>query len=424
MLVVSFSKPQTKFFYTEHGIDLTSHTIYGTRIQTTDIPGPHRTCFFVALGKTFVQVTSKATKMDLKNKIKVQIPTVTTVGSYTLYDLEISVELNKYKTERYRISKRYSDFVQLKDTIERKQQVKLPDLPSKYASLYKSNETLLNERKEGLTKFAKFILNGPRLNGLDEVLTFFNIPKSVIAELNMLSNNKTSNGRIGSSGSSISTVNRIDSAQQWMEVFKNVKSLLQDARTKMFSNGNVVEIRKNLKTAEGSIELLKSYLSNTLELGMGEIRRRRELLTPVNKELSELNSMVLTMKFNSVDPPVSSSSSNLTNMSSTSAAADDLFKTGSVRSGSSRRTFGKLKETTETKKLDNVGLLQMQQQEMKNQDQNLDTLKEMILRQKQIGIAVNEELTIQNELLDSLNQEVDQSTTKLHRAKNKVNKLL
>lgn len=46
------------------------------------------------------------------------------------------------------------------------------------------------------------------------------------------------------------------------------------------------------------------------------------------------------------------------------------------------------------------------------------------MRQKQIGVAVNEELSIQNELLDNLNQEVDQSTAKMRVAKNRVNKIL
>lgn len=346
-------------------------------------------------------------KMEKHRTIEVTIPTVTPVGNYSLYDLEIAIRLNKYKVDRYRISKRYSDFVQLRQSLEQQRITQLPELPSKYASLYKRNETLLNERKSGLTKFATSLLNDRQLRGEAQVLNFFNIPKSTIVELNML-NSGNSTAEKPMMGNSI---NNIDSAQQWMEVYKTVKSLLQDARTKIFGKGNVIEIRKSLKNAESNIELLKSYLSTTQELGAGEIRRRKELLLSVTKELTELNEIFRSMNFTELSDK----------QSINSAHANELFKT---QNSSGRRTLGRTKETSQTKKLDNRGLLQVQQQEMKNQDQSLEALRDMILRQKQIGIAVNEEIGIQNELLDSLNQEVDQSTSKLKVARGKINKFL
>ncbi|KAG0681041.1 hypothetical protein C6P40_002825 [Pichia californica] len=353
--------------------------------------------------------------MDNGQRISVLIPAITDVGSYSLYDLEITIELNKYKIEKYRISKRFSDFLQLKKELELSGTNNLPDLPSKYSSFYKSKDSLKIQRKIGLTDFTNSILNNRNLRIQNEILDFFNIPKSVIVELNMLTNNDFNNS-IGNNEKNIN-LNNIDSAQKWMELYKIVKSLLQDSRTKMFNKGNVVEIRKNLKTCENNINLLKNYLLNTDELGTGEIRRRKDLLSDVIKELTELNSMLLTLNFNqpSVYLPQSSSSTSSINSSN----SNDLFKTTN-----SRRTFGKIKETQETKKLDNLGLFQTQKQEMKMQDQNLDSLRDMIQRQKQIGVAVNEELSIQNELLDSLNQEVDASTSKLKIAKNRVSKFL
>lgn len=345
--------------------------------------------------------------MENGSAIKVSIPTVTQVGSYSLYDLEIEIQLNKFKVERFRISKRYSDFVTLRKYLESQHATQLPDLPSKYASLYKRNETLLNERKVGLMNFATSLLNDRQLRAESEVLYFFNIPKSTIVELNMLNADKsrTEEKSIGLS------ISKIDSAQQWMEVYRTIKSLLQDSRTKMFNKGNVVEIRRNLKTAETNADLLKSYLTTTQELGSGEIRRRKELLLSVTKEITELNDMLRTMKLTDLAEKAPYSSVN----------ANDLFKT---HNSSGRRTLGRIKESAQTKKLDNQGLLQVQQNEMQDQDQSLSALRDMIIRQKQIGIAVNEEIGIQNELLDSLNQEVDQSTNKLKVAKGKINKIL
>ncbi|GAV28818.1 hypothetical protein PMKS-002294 [Pichia membranifaciens] len=345
--------------------------------------------------------------MESSNTIKVFIPTITQVGSYSLYDLEIEIHLNKFKVERFRISKRYSDFVTLRGHLESQHTTRLPELPSKYASLYKRNETLLNERKLGLMNFATSLLNDRQLRAQSQVLNFFNIPRSTIVELNMLNVDK-SRGEEKSKGASIS---RIDSAQHWMEVYKTIKSLLQDSRTRMFNRGNVVEIRRNLKTSETNADLLKSYLSTTQELGSGEIRRRKELLLSVTKEIAELNDMLRNMKLADLSEKTSNSSVN----------TNDLFKT---HNPSGRRTLGRIKESAQTKKLDNQGLLQVQQNEMQDQDQSLSALRDMIIRQKQIGIAVNEEIGIQNELLDSLNQEVDQSTNKLKVAKGKINKIL
>lgn len=351
--------------------------------------------------------------MQDSSTIKVSIPTVTEVGSYSLYDLEIAVKLNQFKIVRYRVSKRYSDFLQLKNELEEKN-LELPDLPSKYSSFYKRNETLINERKTGLKEFSNIILNNPILRAEPIILNFFGIPKSTIIEVNMLNGESTH-----TKSAKITSVVNIESAQQWMEVYKNVKSLLQDSRAKMFSKGNIIEIRKNLKILESDIELLKKYLNDTQEIGMGEIRRRKDLLDSLIKELTDLNTTLYSMNFNTSPSSSSRPQSSVSLNSNSSNGTNELFKTTG-----SRRTFGKVKETHETKKLDNLGLFQMQKQEMKNQDQNIDALKEIIMRQKQIGVAVNEELSIQNELLDNLNQEVDQSTAKMRVAKNRVNKIL
>lgn len=347
--------------------------------------------------------------------VSVSIPTVTEVGSYVLYDLEIKIEVNKKRIEHYRISKRFSDFVELRKELEHNKEVdglNVPGIPSKYSSFYKSSQVLIDERKAGLTSFVVDILNNPQFRISNTVLNFFNIPRSVVLELNIQGGGSDNKKTIGVSkyASSVGS-GKIESAQQWMEMHKLVKSLLQDSRSKMFGKGNVVEIKKTLKACETKIELLKMYLSTTKDLGAGEIRRRKELLIVVTKELTELNDLLINMKFSSSVEDRNGVNSN-----------KELFNT--KRNSGGRRTFGKLKETEITKKLDNMELLQLQKQEMQAQDQSISELKDMIIRQKQIGSAVNEELTIQNELLDSFNRNVDDSTMKMRTARNRINKIL
>lgn len=349
-------------------------------------------------------------------QIEVFIPSTTSVGSYVLYNLEIDLVFNKFRTEKYQISKRFSDFVKLRqhiiefneNTSNNEKNINIPDLPSKYTSFYKSKEAIVNERKIGLTNFMQIVLSNEKLRIIDNVLNFLNIPKSIMYELNMLNESPEESSKLNTDIINNTKINKIDSAQQWMDIFKVIKSLIQDSRTKMFSSGNTIEIRKNLRKCESKTDLLKQYLTNTKELGYGEIRRRRELLNSIDTELADLNAMVNKINFKEESKVNDSEQSN------------ELFGT---KFGSGRRTFGKANETHETRKLDNRGLLQMQQQQMKSQNKDLSVLHDIILRQKQLGVAVNDELAIQNELLEGLDEQVDQSTNKLNLAKSKVNKI-
>ncbi|OUT20352.1 hypothetical protein CAS74_004599 [Pichia kudriavzevii] len=336
--------------------------------------------------------------------IRVEIPRTTNVGNYVVYDLEILLEFNKSRTERFRVSKRFSDFVQFRQLLLNRDLTDLPNLPSKLSSFYKLSSALIEERRTGLANFSQTILNDKKLRMNHEVLNFFSIPKSIISEFNMITSSKDGIEGISTGGKYII----IDSAQHWMDSFKTVKSMLQNARGKMFASDNVIEIRKILKDCEFNQKILKDYLSNNRDLGAGEINRRNSLLESQISELNDLNYTLSNMKFNEQHVKVPLNSNILRDTGNTT----------------SRRIFGKPKETSETKKYDNKGLLQYQQQKMAHQDQDLESLRDIIERQKQIGIAVNEELTIQNELLDGLGQQVDLSTEKMKNAKNKVNKII
>lgn len=80
-------------------------------------------------------------------------------------------------------------------------------------------------------------------------------------------------------------------------------------------------------------------------------------------------------------------------------------------------------ETAETRPLDNVGLLQLQQDAIARQDDRLSGLSAILRRQKDIGLAINQELAVQNELLDNLGGQVDRTGAKLGDAKKRMKKL-
>ena len=91
-----------------------------------------------------------------------------------------------------------------------------------------------------------------------------------------------------------------------------------------------------------------------------------------------------------------------------------------------KRIFGahaQPRETEQTRPLDNHGLLQLQQTQMERQDSQLTQLTTILLRQKQLGLAINQEISEQNELLDDLTGEVDRVGGKLTNAKKQLNRL-
>lgn len=361
------------------------------------------------------------TGSSTNKRISVDITNTTNINNYTLYDLVIQIFINQLNNYEYLVSKRFSDFVTLKRRLidTGYSESEIPILPSRYTSFFKSASAQVEERKLGLIRFTSELLNNKKLRNDSNVLLFYNIPRSVFMQMDMIDDGtqNNSNTKKGFNDNNIdytdNSITEIMSAQQWMDVFRFSKTLLQDARTKTFNSGNIISARKSLKIGETKIQILKDYLSHCKDLGYGEILKRKEMVMSLNKEYQDLNKMMTDMSFKeSVTEPTSQE------------GAASLFSSNVSTGTSSRRTFGKPKETEETKRYDNKDLFQLQKEKMESQDQNLEALREIIVRQRQIGVAVNDELSIQNEILNGLNQHVDESTTKLNLAKSKVKRFL
>ncbi|XP_038997263.1 syntaxin-51-like isoform X3 [Hibiscus syriacus] len=63
--------------------------------------------------------------------------------------------------------------------------------------------------------------------------------------------------------------------------------------------------------------------------------------------------------------------------------------------------------------LDNSGLVGLQRQIMKEQDEGLEKLEETVISTKHIALAVNEELDLHTRLIDDLDQHVDVTDSRL-----------
>lgn len=70
--------------------------------------------------------------------------------------------------------------------------------------------------------------------------------------------------------------------------------------------------------------------------------------------------------------------------------------------------------------LDNYGVVGLQRQIMKEQDEGLESLEETVMSTKHIALAVNEELGLQTRLIDNLDEHVDVTGSRLQRVQRKL----
>jgi len=96
---------------------------------------------------------------------------------------------------------------------------------------------------------------------------------------------------------------------------------------------------------------------------------------------------------------------------------------GSTAHKPARRVFGAPQETETTRPLDDMGLMNMQQTQIQQQDNQLSQLTTILQRQRHLGEAIGSEIAVQIEMLDDLSGEVDRVGGKLHSASRQMNKL-
>ncbi|KAM0830402.1 hypothetical protein ACQ4PT_066228 [Festuca glaucescens] len=70
--------------------------------------------------------------------------------------------------------------------------------------------------------------------------------------------------------------------------------------------------------------------------------------------------------------------------------------------------------------LDNQGIVGLQRQIIKEQDEGLERLEEMVLSTKHIALAVNEELTLHTRLIEDLDDHVDGTNSRLQRVQKRL----
>jgi regulator of vacuolar morphogenesis len=236
-------------------------------------------------------------------------------------------------------------------------------------------------------------------------------------------------GRNGSVSATASGLGKdaIQDASDWLDAHAELKSRLQEARLwltrrEQASTANAqheagANAKRGLVQAGTLIQALEQALERLSgkgggsdwggeKLGDGEVRRRRDMIGTVRKEKEGLEGVLNAMAVNSA---ASSAQGSTASASASSEQKSSLFKGAT---GGGRRVLGApAKETERTRELDNDGVLQLQQQIMAEQDEDVQDLSKVVRRMREMGVQINEEIVLQNQMLGLFEEDVDRYVT-------------
>ncbi|KAM0948605.1 putative target SNARE coiled-coil domain-containing protein [Dioscorea sansibarensis] len=144
-----------------------------------------------------------------------------------------------------------------------------------------------------------------------------------------------------------------------------------------------------LGTRLDSLESILSKLPSKQPISDKELHKRQDMLSNLRSKAKQMASTL-----------------NMSNF----ANREDLL-------GPSKKSVD---EISRTAGLDNYGIVGLQRQIMKEQDEGLEKLEETVLSTKHIALAVNEELDLHTRLIDDLDQHVDVTDSRLRRVQKRL----
>jgi len=368
--------------------------------------------------------------------VEISIPSTTlsnTSKPYTLYNITLRLPLRTFV-----VQKRYSEFVQLDEILRSQTSVPPPTaLPAKsWFRSTSSSPELTESRRKGLEAYLRAIAESPDRTWRETSAWrgFLNLPSSTAASYA----SRAQEGRgPGEGAASDPTV--------WLDVLREMKGLLHDARLYLGKRDGATtaqaqhEAGANAKRCLVKAGTLLASLEDGLKaisedgkgkggdsgwgskpaVGEGELRRRRDLLASARVEKEGLEKLSISL---AVKSQGGGASNGVGTAAATQQDKSTLFGPGVARP-SGRVLGAPVPETDKTRELDNEGVLQLQKQIMRDQDLDVEELAKIVRRQKNMGIAINEELEDQIKMLERVDEDVDRVKGKIDIAKKRVGKI-
>jgi len=370
--------------------------------------------------------------------LDISIPSTTLSGGtkqqYTIYNITLRLPLRSYT-----IQKRYSDFVSFHQSLTEQVGTAPPAIiPSKswFKSTVSSPE-LTETRRQGLETYLQTIntADDNRWRNTSIWRAFLNLPSSFASQTSSKAGQLHSvlTGP-GAGGAPISD------PTVWLDSHRDLKIQLHDARLNLTNRDQASTPQKQHEASAGAksslvkagtlITALEDGLthiqksttsSQSQNLGAGEIRRRKDLLSAAKKDKDALENLLNAMSQKSKLDSAVANIAEHTDLLQTSSTGTNSINPNSNSRARTGRVLGK--ETKETQGLDNQGLLQLQQQKMKDQDLDVDEIRKIVYRQRELAEQINGELEVQNEMLRMVDEDVDRVQGKIDVAKKRIGKI-
>jgi len=357
---------------------------------------------------------------------------------YTQYHIVLRLPLSTRE-----IKKRYTDFENLHAALQAETSSAPPSpLPAKsWFRRTVNNPSLTEERRKGLDTYIRAIVaaEDARWRSSSAWRAFLNLPPGTNT---VNENGSLSKDRRPSSGVGISDPN------QWLDVHRELKSQIHTARqqlkqreaaqTAQNQHALSAEAKASLVRAAVNIAQLEDGLRNmggagkggegdwgAKKLGDGELRRRKDMLAANRKEVEGLEAVLRSLASSATKGKGAGQSAGGQAATASEGDKSALFSGASQGPKTSGRVLGggPLKETERTRELDNQGVLQLQQQVMQEQEEDVLSLGKTVSKLKDMGILINEELTVQNEMLGLVDQDVERLQGKIDVGRARIKKI-
>ncbi|KAI9816479.1 MAG: hypothetical protein M1827_001611 [Pycnora praestabilis] len=378
--------------------------------------------------------------------IEITVPsaqTSTTPKPYTLYNITLRLPLRSYT-----IQKRYSDFTTLHSTLTFSTGIPPPATlpPKSWLSRTTSSPVLTESRRKALETYLQ-TLNDPETpdtwRNSPAWRAFLNLPSSTASA--------AASSAVQGLHSALTSSSPITDPSVWLDVHRELKSQLHDARLHLSQRDQVGTAQAQHESSASAKRCLvkAGTLITALErglkqggpgedwgekLGEGEMRRRKDLLGGSKREKEGLE--VLGNSMSTKGREGSSIGGTGRGVGTAQTTAQDESKSvlfgatngthlnGHNNTRSGGRVLGApLPETSRTRELDNEGVLQLQKQMMQEQDLDVEALAKVVARQREIGFAINGELEEQNALLRLMDEDVERVQGKVGVAKKRIGKI-
>ena len=334
---------------------------------------------------------------------------------HIVYRVEVQTSVRSWQ-----IWRRYSEFVDLHNELIKTTGSTPPmQLPPKHIfTLHKNDEKILQERRTGLEAYLRALVSSKE--GQWRETRAFNEFLGVPTGRN--ANTKLAEGSQFTLSSWLDEHSELQSLVRDIRADVNKRNSLADMGDVTASHSSNVHAKKKLVALLDRVGLLAAGLEalGTQGMAQGELQRRTDMVARLQDDCEKLGKMVIASR-------QARRAQTLPHQRDSAPQEDrNALLSTSPRNDSrpARRVFGAPpQETDTTRPLDDHGLLQLQKDQMVQQDEQLTQLTTILRRQKDLGLAISQEIDEQNELLDSLTRDVDVIGGKLTSAQKTMRRL-